>query len=141
MPFWPSKNKRHGMDEYGRTPLWHLAAHGDYAGVLTALAAGANPNQIDDAGYTPLHAAVHDGHVEVIKLLLPVSDCVNTADKHGNGPLWTAVSTTPKDRKALVIKLLLDAGADPDHKNIYGKSPREVAIEGHKGLDELFSGY
>lgn len=139
MPFWAKKNIRHGMDENGRTPLWHLAAHGDYAGVLTALAAGANPDQTDDAGYTPLHAAVHDGHIEVVRLLLSVSDSVNTADKHGNGPLWTAISTTPKDRKVPVIKLLLDAGSDPEHKNIYGKSPREVALESHKDLVEFFN--
>jgi len=127
MPFWSGKNTRAGMDEHGRTPLWHLAARGDVAGVLTALAAGAKVNLPDDAGYTPLHAAVHSGHLEVIKQLLAVSANANIADKHGNNPLWTAMLVTPGDHKHEIIRLLAVTGADSDHKNIYGKSAREVA--------------
>lgn len=137
MPFWSTKNPRHGMDEHGRTPLCILAGRGDIAGVLTALAAGANPDQTDDAGYTPLHAAVHDGHIEVVKHLISVSDSVNIVDKHGNGPLWTAITTAPKERRIELIQLLLAAGSDPGHRNIYGKSPRMVAAESGMDLDGL----
>ncbi len=127
MLFWSRKNSRVGMDEHGRTPLWHLAAHGDIAGVLTAIAAGAKVNLADDAGYTPLHAAVHNGHIEIIKQLIAVSADVNIVDKHGNNPLWTAMLVSPKDHKHEIIRLLAATGADPDHKNIYRKSAREVA--------------
>lgn len=115
------------MDEHGRTPLWHLAARGDVAGVLTSLAAGAKVNLSDDAGYTPLHAAVHSGHIEVIKQLIAVSADVNIADKHGNNPLWTAMLVSPRDHKLEIIRLLVYSKIDADHKNIYGKSAREVA--------------
>ena len=127
------------MDEYGRTPLWHLAEHGDLVGVLTALSAGADPNQADDAGYTPLHAAVHNGHLEVIKHLIAVSNNTHLVDKHGNGPLWTAISLTPKERKMQTIELLLAAGSDPDHQNIYGKSPRAVAAAAGPEYEALFN--
>ncbi|MGH8106446.1 MAG: ankyrin repeat domain-containing protein [Arenimonas sp.] len=139
MPFWPTKNARHGADENGRTPLWHFAEHGDLVGVLTALSAGADPNQADDAGYTPLHAAVHHGHLEVIKHLISVSNNVNVADKHGNGPLWTAVSITTKERKIEIVELLLAAGSDPDHQNIYGKSPRQVVTGTGPEFEKLFN--
>ena len=129
------------MDEHGRTPLWHLAAHGDIAGVLTALSAGAKVNLADDAGYTPLHAAVHNGHLEVIKQLIGVSADVNIADKHGNNPLWTALVVTPKDHRIEIVRLLVVNGVDVDHKNIYGKSPREVAASQAADIRELFDGH
>lgn len=125
------------MDEHGRTPLWHLAAKGDVAGVMTALAAGAKVNLPDDAGYTPLHAAVHSGHIDVIKYLISVSADVNLADKHGNNPLWTALLVTPKDHKLDIIRLLVNSKIDADHKNIYGKSAREVASSLGASLLEL----
>jgi len=79
------KKNRIGMDENGRTPLWHLAARGDVTGVLTALAAP-----------------------DTRRLL-------------------TAMLVTPKDHKQEIVRLLAVTGADPNHKNIYGKSACEVA--------------
>ncbi|MBX9624018.1 MAG: ankyrin repeat domain-containing protein [Gemmataceae bacterium] len=130
MPRWPKRKLRPGVDEYGRTPLWNLAFAGDLAEMRRELAGGANPNQGDDAGYTPLHVAIQEKRVEAVTLLLENGADPNRADNHGNVPLWTAVQNWGKDDR--VILLLLRAGADPRVENNYGCSPFSV-VRGMRG--------
>ena len=56
------------------TPL-HSAAHeGNEMFVQMLVAAGANPNAVDDEGRTPLQLAVDGGHVECAKILGYIDD-------------------------------------------------------------------
>jgi ankyrin repeat protein len=126
------------MDAYGRTPIWYHALNGDLTGICAELAGGADPSFGDDVNYSPLHAAVQEGRVEAIQLLIEAGADPNKVDNHGNGPLWTAVLSAPKDRRVEIITLLLTAGADPDHKNRYGRYPREAATEIGHGLEVPF---
>ena len=139
MPLWPKQNPRPGIDEYGRPSIWYLAANGDLAGVIAAVATGSDPNTTDDSGFTPLHVAVQNGHVDVIQYLISVSGNANSIDKHGNSPLWTAMLSSPRDKKCEIIPLLVAAGSDPDHKNIHGKSPRDIAVTMGNGLEEFLN--
>ncbi|XP_053393565.1 serine/threonine-protein phosphatase 6 regulatory ankyrin repeat subunit A-like [Mercenaria mercenaria] len=54
-------------------------------------------------GYTPLHAAVHKGHLEIVKLLGPLAD-VNAQDKYGKTPLHTACDEMNLD----IFKILVE---------------------------------
>jgi ankyrin repeat protein len=130
MPRWPKRKPRPGVDEYGRTPLWQLAFAGDLAGMRRELAAGADPNRGDDAGYTPLHAAIQEKRAEVVALLLESGANPNRPDNHGNVPLWIAVQNWGGDDR--IILLLLRAGADPRIANNYGRSPLGV-VAGMRG--------
>jgi ankyrin repeat protein len=132
------------VDVHGRSSLWRYASAGDLDGIRSEVEGGADPSAGDDAGYTPLHIAVQERHPEVIKLLLKLGADPNRADKHGNGPLWTAVywgyraDRTPAN--LTMIKMLLKGGADPDHKNAAGRTPRCFAMEaGDEPLQSLFS--
>jgi len=136
MPLWPKRKPRPNVDEYGRTALWECAFKGKEQGVLQALAAGADPNIGDDAGYTPLHIAIQERHVSIIELLLKSGANPNSTDKHGNGPLWTAAMNARGD--FTIVELLLKAGANPNHKNNYGRSPLDVATTIGCGLEEPF---
>jgi ankyrin repeat protein len=143
MPRWPKRKPRPGVDEYGRTPLWNLAAAGDLAGMRRELTAGADPNQGDDVGYTPLHIAIQEKRIEAVSLLLKSGADPNRPDNHGNVPLWTAVQNWGKDDA--IILLLLRAGADPRIENNYGRSPFGV-LAGMRGeigdyIAEQFSGH
>lgn len=138
MPRWPKHKPRPGMDHYGRTPLWHHALAGDLAGIRAELATGADPSFGDDVNYSPLHAAVQEGRVEAVKLLLEAGADPNKVDNHGNGPLWTAVLTAPQSARAELIAVLLAAGADPDRKNRHGRSPRGMAETIGHGLEKSF---
>ena len=140
MPRTPKKNPRPGVDEYGRTPFWYLAANGDVDGVTAAVADGVNPGQGDDAGYTPLHVAVQNGHVAVIERLLSAGADPNALDEHRNGPLWVI---TMRPQLALevrdgIIRMLLKAGANPNHQNVHGRSPGQMARTIANGLEIPF---
>ena len=128
MPQWPWRKPRPGVDDYGRSPLWHHAARGDRAGVLADLRAGLDPTAADKDGYSSLHVAAQNGHLEMVSLLIEAGADPNALDRHGNGPLWTACYegwkdiATPAQRS--IITLLLRAGADPHHENKAGRSPQ-----------------
>src|SRR5262249_45536297 len=96
------------------------------------------PSFGDDANYSPLHAAVQQGRVEAVNLLLAAGADPNKLDNHGNGPLWTAVFSGPHACRPGMIALLIAAGADPDHKNRHGRSPREMAATIGYELEEPF---
>ena len=63
----------------------------------------------------------------------------NATDMNGNGPLWTAVLSAPGPSQPEIIKQLLAAGANPDHQNNFGRSPRAMAAERAAGLAALFA--
>ena len=82
----------------GKGALMMAAGHPSASGILKILlAAGANVNEKDEDGNTPLHKAVYSGHeyhadpikdqVEVITLLLKAGADVNTVNGNGNTPL------------------------------------------------------
>ena len=145
MPNWPKRKPRPGVDEYGRAALWHRAFEGDAAGVQSEIAAGAYPSASDDAGYTPLHIAVQERHSGIVALLLKAGADPNRTDKHGNGPLWTAVYWACRrdrtDANLEIIGFLLRGGADPDHKNHAGMSPRDFAVDSDKAVQSFFGGH
>jgi ankyrin repeat protein len=70
MPRWPKRKERPGMDRYGRTPLWYHCFNGDLEAASEAIAAGADPSFGDDVDYSPLHVAVQEGRLAVIRLLV-----------------------------------------------------------------------
>jgi ankyrin repeat protein len=138
MSRWPKRKPRPNVDEYGRSSVWLAAFKGDVSAVRRAVASGADPSAGDDVGYTPLQVAVQEGHTNVVRVLLELGAEPNTVDKHGNGPLWTAILSAPRELSVEMAKLLLEADADPDMRNIHGRTPREVAMEIGCGLDTLF---
>lgn len=139
MSRFPKRKTRPGMDEYGRTPLWYHALNGDVAGLQIELAGGTDPSFGDDVDYSPLHAAVQQGYIEIIRVLLAAGANPNKADKHGNGPLWTACLTAPNNLRVEIISILLKAGADANHRNLAGRSPREMALQIGHGLEVPFA--
>ena len=50
--------------------LMELARYGEHAGVVAALAAGADPAEADERGNTALHLAAANGHLTIVDALL-----------------------------------------------------------------------
>ncbi len=68
---------------------------------------------VNKPGWTPLHYAATNGHLEIINLLLENHAYIDAASPNGSTPLMMAAHYgTPA-----AVKLLLDAGADPLLKN------------------------
>lgn len=114
-------------DPQGRTALHQAAVAGQADEVARLIAAGEDVGAVDMALMTPLHLACQQGGLDVARALVAAGAPVDAQDGYGNTPLWRAVFAFQGGDPAL-IRLLLDAGADPDRKNNSDRSPRDMAL-------------
>ncbi len=105
------------------TWTWQLSSMCDL------IKAGADINAKDEQGLTPLMHAIEVTRgisIDAIRLLVLAGADVNAIDKEGRTPLSFAMSQDRQD----IIRVLLDAGADP--------APMRAAQQ--KALDDFLSG-
>ena len=110
-----------GDAEYLRQPL-HYAMRSKNVVVAEALLdAHANPNAVSYLGFTPLSVAIEEDNAEAIALLLKRGADVNLKPRtrRYTPPLHTAVA----GHKLALLRLLLEAGAEPDAPNECGETP------------------
>ncbi|KAI1283217.1 Ankyrin repeat domain-containing protein 49 [Halotydeus destructor] len=79
----------------------------------------------DSDGYTPLHRASYNGHLEVAKLLIDRG--ANVKSKTNNG--WTPLHSASKWAHCQLASLLLDNGAKADCVTDNGSTPLHLACE------------
>ena len=94
----------------------------------TLLAAGADIEQADANGITPLLMAITNNHMDVARFLIDRGAAINVSDWYGRTPLWAAVETRNMDVDNAepfengvdrgpvldLIRILLERGADPN---------------------------
>lgn len=121
------------QDETGETALLlacdkYNNSHIDTMRVL--LDNNANVDAIDDIGWTPLFWGCATGNLKSVSLLLEFGANVNVQDNELDTCLHMAIEI----RHEIMIRLLLDKGADPLVKNRNGDTPLDEAI-----MDGTFS--
>lgn len=98
--------------------IWVAAADNQKDIVQQHIASGQfTPNSKDENGYTPIHAAVSYGHVELLQFLIDNGGDINVQDNEGDTPLHHVEDLNTA--KHLVEKL----GADYKRKNNDNMTP------------------
>jgi hypothetical protein len=112
--------------EYSVTDLVDAAKRGDYHAVHKLIESEVNLDQRGPMGYTALHWAGVRAHWRIFAELVAVGAPVNAVGSDGGTPLhWTC----HHDRSE-AVRLLLDAGADINVENSWGRwgrTPLHVA--------------
>jgi ankyrin repeat protein len=127
-------NRGHAADGGGGSQALHFAAakgHVDVCALL--LDAGANPNVLGRYCRTPLTEACYNARADVIRLLLSRGGDVKLKSRRKDyeGPAFAAVTA----RDPQTLRLVLDAGADPNATGGRRSSPLQLAA----GRDDVES--
>jgi ankyrin repeat protein len=97
--------------QFQREQLHRAAQDGDLARVNNLIERNYPLNRFDDLGKTPLHYAVQDNRLQVVRRLIKAGANVNAHDERtiGNTPL----GDNARECTYEMAKLLVDIGADP----------------------------
>jgi ankyrin repeat protein len=113
-----------GRDGDGNTALIIALAREDANWTAFLLEKGADVNLAGKYGDTPLIAAVRSGFADAVDWLIGERAKIDAANKMGETPLIVAVQL----RNRRMVKMLLDAGANPDKTDsAAGLSARDYA--------------
>lgn len=125
----------HGkVGTFDGTPLTAAIASDHLALVEHLLDEGASLEFTNKKGWTPLHVAARWARGPIVRLLLARGAKVDACDPRDDTPLHkVGLSKDPNAVK--VVKLLLDAGANPRARNALGEYPS--ACGGNDGVREL----
>lgn len=104
------------------TSLLHNAAYRNRLETAALLISkGADINQGNDIGYTPLMAAAREGFVDMVKLLIDHGANVNAATTNlGDTALTLAITYSPPNE---IVDLLIQRRANVNHVTLTGSSP------------------
>lgn len=116
----------------GLTPLIDAALAGDKPMVVLLMNNGADPRGRGGKGFTPLHAAAHMGHADIVQLI--VARGVDLDDQRNASTITPLHAAAERDYRD-VAKILLVAGAQIDLKTEAGHTPLFLAAL--KGHDEM----
>jgi len=121
-------------DDAGNTPLLIAIKRNDPTWTGFLLNKGADPNLPGQGGDTPLISAARIGFEDAAEWLLGLGAKVDLANRMGETPLIVAV----QQRNTQMVKLLLEAGANPDRSDsAAGYSARDYAKRDSRARDIL----
>jgi len=108
---------------HAQSPLADRIASGDRRAALAMIIAGADVNQAQPDGTTPLQWAAYRVDRELLAALLKKGARPNVVNKYGASPLAEAV----KVANAEMVGMLLEVGADPNATNEDAQTPLMLA--------------
>ncbi|XP_048578543.1 ankyrin repeat and KH domain-containing protein 1 isoform X2 [Nematostella vectensis] len=123
------------QSQAGNTALIYACCGGYEDVVKLLLEHGADIEVHNENGHTPLMEAASGGHVGVAKLLLENGACINS---HSNEFKESALTLACYKGHLDMVKFLLDAGADQEHKtDEMHTALMEASMDGHVEVARL----
>ena len=113
-------------DKEQRTALINSAFYNNVNLLEWLLDNGADINMQDAIGFSALHFACQEGHLESVIILLKRKSNINLVDKYGNTAVWVTVMNWKGGRNLSVLKELYKCGADLTIKNNAGKAALDI---------------
>ncbi|XP_041127950.1 ankyrin repeat domain-containing protein 50 [Polyodon spathula] len=127
-------------DTEGRTALHVASWQGQLECVSLLLCHSADANALDGKGRSPLHSAAWQGHAVIARLLIEsgAANVDQACRQHGA----TALCIAAQEGHTAVVSVLLEKGANPNHIDLYRRTPAEVAGKrGHGKIVRLLESY
>jgi ankyrin repeat protein len=125
-------------DKYGYSALHVASSKGRLDIAAFLINNGIELNARDKSGGTILHYVAVFNQIDIGTLALKHGADLSIEDSYGNQPLWTAVfNDKGRGERMELIRLYLQNGADPNHTNNVGKSPKDILIR--RGDENLLS--
>lgn len=116
----------HILDQHGRSVLSIACSLGAESVVGKLMQRGLDEMHRDNAGWTPLHEAAHNGHLRVAEMLLDYgggSELLDAGDNDGRTSLHVACQRGHID----IVRLLVHKGANLEAKSHEGITPLRMA--------------
>lgn len=107
----------------GNTALMMAAFKGNRRAAEALLAKGA---QVNRAGWTPLHYAAAGGSEDIARLLIAHKARLDAVSPRASGA-YTPLMMAAREGQPAMVRLLLEAGADPAPRNTEGLTAAQVA--------------
>ncbi|QOY92466.1 ankyrin repeat domain-containing protein [Massilia sp. UMI-21] len=107
----------------GNTALMMAAFKNNRRAAEALLAKGA---QVNRAGWTPLHYAAAGGSEDIARLLIARQARLDAASPRASGA-YTPLMMAAREGQPAMVRLLLEAGADPAPRNTEGLTAAQVA--------------
>lgn len=124
-------------DNKGYSPISYTVWLNRLSALDQLLKLGANPNDIDNDGWTLLMVAVDKGFPDIVERLLMAGADLGLQEKDG----WTALHFTANQTndggdalQAQIAQMLIDAGAPLDVQNTNGSTTSNVAALNNRPL-------
>ena len=118
-------------DKKNSTPLHAVSRQGTIEAVKLLLDSGGDTNAQNDKGWTALHIASREGAVDVVKCLLTTGRAdTNIGDVDRRTPLHLA----SQNKNSKIVRLLIEAGADPFARDIRNQIPYQLPSATSQGF-------
>lgn len=121
-------------DRFNRTLLMNSILYGEIELAKWAINRHADVNHQDKKGLSALHIAVERNQYQLVSFMLQKGVAVDLQDHFGNTALWRAMMDNVDVN---IIYILFQYQADPDLKNNYGISARDLLSEENRNWEIL----
>ena len=124
------------VDSHGRTLLCWAAKMGDYETVRELLCCGADPNHVEESGFSPLHRSLQPPTSIISATWLLVSKADINA-RSGDGHTALSIAAGQKDGNS-AMTILLMSGANSESEDPKGRTPIFQAAGNNKPKNILY---